>query len=251
MVTMDQIVVDCGPDGRRWPPGDEVVLLGSPGRPRRSRPAEWAERLGTISYEVLIGIGPRVPPGGRRGRRRRRPVSEAALAGAGEPRPRAPRRGRRFGGGRLSAAGYAVERRVVRRWRAGPTTLAAAGPRRARGLRSATTSRSSDGGRLHVVERGQGRPLVLVHGVTLQSASGRSSSTSWPTATGCIVVDQRGHGRSVAGTAGYLFDRLAEDLVEVLGALGVPDGAAGRPLDGRHGGPDGRPRPRRPGCPGT
>ena len=57
-VTMDQILVDCGslPVER----GDEVVLLGAQGDDRISAD-DWAERLGTISYEILCGIGARVP----------------------------------------------------------------------------------------------------------------------------------------------------------------------------------------------
>jgi alanine racemase len=60
-VTMDQIVVDCGPPGDdRVAVGDEVVLLGRQGQ-EEIHADEWAARLGTISYEVLCGIGPRVP----------------------------------------------------------------------------------------------------------------------------------------------------------------------------------------------
>jgi alanine racemase len=59
MVTMDQIVVDCGDDGSVRP-GDEVVLLGRQGEEEITAD-EWAALLGTISYEVLCGIGPRVP----------------------------------------------------------------------------------------------------------------------------------------------------------------------------------------------
>ena len=58
-VTMDQILVDCGPDAA-VAAGDEVVLLGSQGDERISAD-DWAVRLGTISYEILCGIGPRVP----------------------------------------------------------------------------------------------------------------------------------------------------------------------------------------------
>ncbi|MHB1777770.1 MAG: alanine racemase [Acidimicrobiales bacterium] len=58
-VTMDQIVVDCGPDDPVRP-GDEVVLLGRQGDAEVTA-LEWAQRLGTITYEVLCGIGPRVP----------------------------------------------------------------------------------------------------------------------------------------------------------------------------------------------
>ena len=59
MVTMDQIVVDCG-DDTSVRPGDEVVLLGRQGDEEITAD-EWAGLLGTISYEVLCGIGPRVP----------------------------------------------------------------------------------------------------------------------------------------------------------------------------------------------
>jgi alanine racemase len=59
MVTMDQLVVDCG-DDPSVQPGDEVVLLGRQGDEEITAD-EWARLLGTISYEVLCGIGPRVP----------------------------------------------------------------------------------------------------------------------------------------------------------------------------------------------
>jgi alanine racemase len=59
MVTMDQIVVDCGstPDVAV---GDEAVLLGRQGDEVVTA-SEWADKLGTINYEVLTGIGTRVP----------------------------------------------------------------------------------------------------------------------------------------------------------------------------------------------
>jgi alanine racemase len=58
-VTMDQVMVDCGPDAV-VAPGDEVVFIGRQGSEEITA-AEWADRLDTISYEVLCGIGPRVP----------------------------------------------------------------------------------------------------------------------------------------------------------------------------------------------
>lgn len=57
-VTMDQILVDCGEDPVL--PGDEVVLIGRQGSEQITA-WEWAEKVGTIAYEVLCGIGPRVP----------------------------------------------------------------------------------------------------------------------------------------------------------------------------------------------
>ena len=58
-VTMDQILVDCG-DDEGVLPGDEVVLLGRQGTEQITA-WDWASQVGTIAYEVLCGIGPRVP----------------------------------------------------------------------------------------------------------------------------------------------------------------------------------------------
>ena len=58
VVTMDQLLVDCGDD--RVERGDEVVLLGCQGDARIGA-EEWAERLGTIAYEIVCGISARVP----------------------------------------------------------------------------------------------------------------------------------------------------------------------------------------------
>lgn len=58
MVTMDMLVVDCGDDVIQ--PGDEVVLLGRQGDEEITAD-EWASRAGTISWEILCGIGARVP----------------------------------------------------------------------------------------------------------------------------------------------------------------------------------------------
>jgi alanine racemase len=76
MVTMDQIVVDCGTDSSVRQ-GDEVVLLGRQGDEEITA-EDWAELLGTISYEVLCGVGARVP---------RRVVNEPKAPGAGSASP--------------------------------------------------------------------------------------------------------------------------------------------------------------------
>jgi alanine racemase len=61
VVTMDQIMIDCGPvETAHVSAGDEVVLLGRQGD-EEIEADEWAGLLGTISYEVLCDIGPRVP----------------------------------------------------------------------------------------------------------------------------------------------------------------------------------------------
>ena len=59
MVTMDQIVVDCGPD-EGVSVGDHVVLIGEQDGVSL-RVDDWAEALDTIAHEVFCGIGPRVP----------------------------------------------------------------------------------------------------------------------------------------------------------------------------------------------
>ena len=57
-VTMDQIVIEVGDD--EVSRGDEVVIIGVQGDDEISAD-EWADLLGTISYEVVCSIGPRVP----------------------------------------------------------------------------------------------------------------------------------------------------------------------------------------------
>lgn len=57
-VTMDQILVDVG--DMPVEVGDEVVLLGHQGDGEISAD-EWAERLGTINWEIVCGFGPRLP----------------------------------------------------------------------------------------------------------------------------------------------------------------------------------------------
>ncbi|HEX2314137.1 MAG TPA: alanine racemase, partial [Thermomonospora sp.] len=57
-VCMDQFVVDLGDDAPRA--GDEVLLFG-PGDRGEPTAQDWADALGTISYEIVTRIGARVP----------------------------------------------------------------------------------------------------------------------------------------------------------------------------------------------
>ena len=57
-VTMDQLVIDCGDDDVAL--GDDVVLLGRQGGEGITG-EEWARRGETITWEILCGIGARVP----------------------------------------------------------------------------------------------------------------------------------------------------------------------------------------------
>lgn len=56
-VTMDQLMVAADAEVAV---GDEAVLIGAQGS-ERVTVDEVAERLGTIAYEVLVGLGPRLP----------------------------------------------------------------------------------------------------------------------------------------------------------------------------------------------
>jgi alanine racemase len=56
-VCMDQIVIDVG--DHPVSPGDAVVLFGS-GRDGEPTAQDWADAVGTIHYEIVTRIGPRV-----------------------------------------------------------------------------------------------------------------------------------------------------------------------------------------------
>ncbi len=57
-VAMDQLVIDCGDD--EVAVGDDAVLFG-PGLGGEPTANEWAAACGTIGYEIVTRIGPRVP----------------------------------------------------------------------------------------------------------------------------------------------------------------------------------------------
>ena len=57
-VCMDQVVVDL--HGMPARPGDEVVMFGD-ARHGHPTATDWAEASGTIGYEIVTRIGPRVP----------------------------------------------------------------------------------------------------------------------------------------------------------------------------------------------
>jgi alanine racemase len=56
-VCMDQIVIDVG--DLEVAPGDPVVLFG-PGRDGEPTAQDWADAVGTIHYEIVTRVGPRV-----------------------------------------------------------------------------------------------------------------------------------------------------------------------------------------------
>lgn len=56
-VCMDQFIVDLGPVGGDQA-GDDLTMFGGPRSPSAS---DWARACGTIGYEIVTRIGPRVP----------------------------------------------------------------------------------------------------------------------------------------------------------------------------------------------
>lgn len=57
-VTMDQLMLDAG--DLPVEVGDQVVLIGRQGHEEISA-ASWARAMGTVTYTIVCGIGPRVP----------------------------------------------------------------------------------------------------------------------------------------------------------------------------------------------
>ena len=57
VVTMDQMMVDCGDDDVQ--PGDDAVLIGRQGE-HTITATDWAESLDTIAYEIVCGVSARV-----------------------------------------------------------------------------------------------------------------------------------------------------------------------------------------------
>ena len=58
VVTMDQIMVNCADDAVHI--GDEVVLIGTQGSEAITA-NEWANKMGTIGYEIVCAISARMP----------------------------------------------------------------------------------------------------------------------------------------------------------------------------------------------
>jgi non-heme chloroperoxidase len=121
-----------------------------------------------------------------------------------------------------AGAAFAAQRHWTRRWRATDEALADAGLRMVDDLVHHDVP-TSDGGVIHAVELGAGPPIVLVHGVTLSDAVWVRQFTALADRHRVIAIDQRGHGPSVAGADGYTFDRLAQDVLDVLDGLKVAD----------------------------
>lgn len=83
-----------------------------------------------------------------------------------------------------------------------------------------------DGTRLYAKSWGDGPPVVLIHGWPL-------SGDSWDPVSNAladegfraIAYDRRGFGRSDQPSDGYDYDTFADDLADVMAAMGVSDNA--------------------------
>lgn len=112
-------------------------------------------------------------------------------------------------------AAYALERSLARRWQVGPEALASAGLSMPADVAHHFVA-TDDGGRIHVVEAGNGPSIVLLHGVTLGVGVWVRQFRALAATHRVLALDLRGHGQSIGGTAGYAFERLADDVVTVL-----------------------------------
>jgi non-heme chloroperoxidase len=79
----------------------------------------------------------------------------------------------------------------------------------------------SDGTRLHYIEAGAGQPLLLIPGWSLPASGFRLQIEGLCDRRRVIAIDMRGHGESDRPERGYRIQRLAKDLFDAIGALGV------------------------------
>lgn len=81
-----------------------------------------------------------------------------------------------------------------------------------------------DGTRLRVKDWGEGRPVVLLHGWPLSADSWDDGALAIANAgMRAVFYDRRGFGRSDQPWSGYDYDTLADDLADVMEALGLED----------------------------
>jgi non-heme chloroperoxidase len=82
--------------------------------------------------------------------------------------------------------------------------------------------KTSDGAQLHVKDMGQGQPVILIHGWPLNGDMFEYQTLALLEAGFRVIVyDRRGYGRSSEGTGGHNYDRFADDLADIIAALGL------------------------------
>ncbi len=207
-VTMDQLMVDVG--DAPVDVGDEVVLIGTQGDERITA-EEWAERMDTIAYTIVCGVGPRVPAGTREAELSMSLVKRIGIA-RGRARRRRGRRVRRAAarGARGCAARPTATRRV-------PSTRPCTSTTGSTPTTAARSTSSSTGNELDP-------PIVLSHGVTLSVRTWFHQLEELPKeGFRTIAFDHRGHGQSVLGEEGHSLDNLGRDVKTVLEGLDLHD----------------------------
>lgn len=75
--------------------------------------------------------------------------------------------------------------------------------------------------RIAFYDVGQGKPLILLHGNGEDSSYWKAQIPEFTKFYRVIAVDSRGHGASGSGASGLSFSLMAEDLKNILDALGV------------------------------
>ncbi|HXV18221.1 MAG TPA: 2-succinyl-6-hydroxy-2,4-cyclohexadiene-1-carboxylate synthase [Gemmatimonadaceae bacterium] len=82
---------------------------------------------------------------------------------------------------------------------------------------------AGDGLSIHVASSGTGQPLVLLHGFTGSTTTWEYLRSRLDSSHRVIAIDLPGHGRSSSPSEAsrYPLERLADDLIMVLDALGL------------------------------
>ncbi|MEJ8307622.1 alpha/beta fold hydrolase [Agrobacterium larrymoorei] len=84
--------------------------------------------------------------------------------------------------------------------------------------------KTRDGTDIYVKEWGEGRPVILLHGWPLSSDMWDAQAMALADAGyKAIAYDRRGFGRSGQPWNGYDYDTLADDLADVMEALGATE----------------------------
>jgi non-heme chloroperoxidase len=86
--------------------------------------------------------------------------------------------------------------------------------------RGGTFIETGDRVRLFYQDWGAGKPIVFVHAAGMTSDQWQYNVADF-SASGyrCVSFDRRGHGRSDRPRHGYVFERLADDVADVIEAL--------------------------------
>ena len=196
-VTMDQIVVDCGPGTQVWPSGTRSSSSGRQGAETLQRPGLGRyPRNHRVRGPVRHRSAGAPPHGGQCRGRRRRDMRSGLLSRRNVARAVA------LGAGAAAAAGWTVQHRLAARAVATADDIAREGLT----LPDDVVHHDievDDGGRIHVVERGTGPAIVLLHGIMLRSDLWAHALRDLSPHHRVIAIDLRGHGKSVPGRAGF------------------------------------------------